>query len=113
MIKLTKSAADKIKELLIKDYGENNNHCLRISVIGGGCSGLQYKLIFIENKDINKETDIEVEEYDIKAIVDNKSILYMMNSTIDYIDDLMSSGFKIINPMAKGGTCGCGESFYV
>jgi iron-sulfur cluster assembly accessory protein len=105
MINVTETAAQKIKSLLNEqgksDYG------LRMKVVGGGCSGLSYKLDF--DKDPTNQ-DTVIEEHGVKVFVDMKSALYLAGTELDYKDQLMDAGFKINNPNAKS-TCGCGESF--
>jgi len=106
LVEVTETAAERIKQLLDKD-GKLASHGLRMKVVGGGCSGLQYQLSF---DDQVRENDTEVERGGVKVIVDEKSALYLMGTTLDYVDTLMESGFKIQNPNAKT-TCGCGQSF--
>ena len=78
-----------------------------MKVVGGGCSGLQYQLMF---DDARKESDHEIEAAGVKVVIDEKSALYLVGTTLDYVDSLMESGFKIQNPNAKE-SCGCGQSF--
>ena len=87
---------------------EDNSHGLRIKVIGGGCSGFMYDLGF----DNEGETDKVVDVGGLDLIVDNRSILYLAGSAIDFEGGLNGTGFKIVNPNANS-TCGCGESFTV
>ncbi|NKB67756.1 MAG: iron-sulfur cluster insertion protein ErpA [Candidatus Latescibacteria bacterium] len=105
MIEVTDHAAAKIKTLLegegTPDYG------LRVGVMGGGCSGFQYKLAFEEGA---KEMDHVLETKGVRVFVDMKSSLYLNGVVLDYADGLMGAGFKIENPNART-TCGCGESF--
>lgn len=112
-ITISEKAALKIKQLveglvLSEVEGKPENSGLRIKVMGGGCSGLQYKM----NMDIPNERDKVFEKDGARVIVDKKSFLYLNGSTVDYSEELMSSGFKIINPHVTG-TCGCGDSFRV
>jgi iron-sulfur cluster assembly accessory protein len=107
MIHITEDAATKIKTMI--EEIEKPILGLRVMVAGGGCSGFQYKLAF---EDEVGENDQVIEENAVKVIVDNKSIIYLMGSEVDYVDGLMGAGFKINNPNAKS-TCGCGESFQV
>ena len=105
MITVTDSAAEKIKSML-----EEKGHAeygLRMMVVGGGCSGFQYRL---EYEEAPKESDRVIECKGVKVFVDMKSSLYLAGSQLDYTDGLMGAGFKIGNPNAKS-TCGCGESF--
>ena len=106
MIEVTTAAAAQIKQLLSED-GKLETHGLRMKVIGGGCSGLQYQLSF---DDAVREIDSEIEAEGIRLIVDEKSALYLVGSRLDFVDTLQESGFKIENPNASN-TCGCGQSF--
>jgi iron-sulfur cluster assembly accessory protein len=106
MITITDRAAEKINESLGADdtVGEG----LRIKVIGGGCSGLQYKL----DLDAQKNGDKVFEHNGAKLFIDRKSYLYINGTSIDYKDGLTDVGFDLDNPNVKR-TCGCGESFVV
>ncbi|OGG56072.1 MAG: hypothetical protein A3F84_07740 [Candidatus Handelsmanbacteria bacterium RIFCSPLOWO2_12_FULL_64_10] len=105
MVSVTETAAAKIKTLL--DEQGHPEYGLRMQVVGGGCSGLSYRLAF--DKDVTDQ-DTVIEENGVKVFVDMKSALYLAGSQLDYVDGLMSAGFKINNPNAKS-SCGCGESF--
>jgi iron-sulfur cluster assembly protein len=106
LIEVTPLAAERIRDLLAKD-GKLESHGLRLKVIGGGCSGLRYELAFDDRVNDN---DSELEVGDIRVIVDEKSALYLVGTTLDFVDTLQESGFKMVNPNAKS-TSGCGESF--
>jgi iron-sulfur cluster assembly protein len=106
LVNVTEPAAQQIKRLLDSE-GKLATHALRMKVVGGGCSGLQYQLAF---DDQLRENDSEVEASGVRVVVDEKSALYLVGTTLDYVDTLMESGFKIQNPNAKA-TCGCGQSF--
>ena len=106
LINVTEAAAGRIHELLEKD-GKLGTHGLRMKVIGGGCSGLRYELAF---DDQVVEADTEVKANGVRLIVDDKSALYLVGTTLDFVDTLQESGFKMDNPNASS-TCGCGESF--
>ena len=108
MIKVAESASKKLKGI-ITEQGYTDKHFVRVSVEGGGCSGLQYKLDF---DDQMKEGDQEFEDNDIKVVVDVKSFLYLAGTTLEYSDGLNGKGFAFNNPNASR-TCGCGESFAV
>ena len=106
------SITDKAKDQLVKlrsDEGHNENHNLRVSVKGGGCSGLMYDLGF---DDITSDNDEIFEDKGMKILVDKKSLLYLLGTTLDYSDGLNGKGFQFINPNAER-TCGCGESFSI
>jgi len=106
LITVSESAASQIKRLLDAE-GKAATHALRMKVVGGGCSGLQYQLSFDPN---SKDGDAKVESAGVRVVVDEKSALYLVGTTLDYVDTLMESGFKIQNPNAKN-SCGCGQSF--
>jgi iron-sulfur cluster assembly accessory protein len=105
LIKVTDDAAEKVQSLL-KKQGRPNG-VLRVAVVGGGCSGLQYKM---DLQDQPANRDILVESKGIKVVVDPKSALYVTGSELDYVDALQGGGFKVKNPNATN-TCSCGESF--
>jgi iron-sulfur cluster assembly protein len=106
VVEVTEVAAERIHKLLEKGGGLST-HSLRMKVIGGGCSGLRYELVFDDQQD---ETDCVIETHGVKIVVDEKSALYLMGTTLDFVDTLNESGFKMSNPNAST-TCGCGESF--
>jgi iron-sulfur cluster assembly accessory protein len=105
MVTVTDAAAQKIKSML--EEQESSSQGLRVGVMGGGCSGFQYKLAFEEGED---EMDQVVESNGVKLFIDAKSCLYLNGVKLDYHDGLMGAGFKLDNPNARS-TCGCGESF--
>ena len=106
LIDVTESAAQQIQHLLSKE-GKVESHALRMKVVGGGCSGLRYELAF---DDRIGDADTQVEAGGVRVIVDEKSALYLVGTTLDFVDTLQESGFKMENPNANS-TCGCGESF--
>jgi iron-sulfur cluster assembly protein len=106
LIQVTDSASERIRDLLAKE-GKLASHGLRLKVVGGGCSGLRYELAF---DDRVRESDTTIEVGGVRVIVDEKSALYLVGTTLDFVDTLQESGFKMLNPNAKT-TCGCGESF--
>jgi iron-sulfur cluster assembly accessory protein len=106
VVEVTEAAASRIKHLLDQD-AKLATHGLRMKVVGGGCSGLQYQLSF---DDQDSEIDLTVEAGGVRVLVDEKSALYLAGSTLDFVDSLQESGFKIVNPNAKS-SCGCGQSF--
>ena len=106
MIQITDAAQTRLQALL-EEEGKLETHGLRMKVVGGGCSGLRYELSFDDER---KEIDTEIEAGSVKIVVDEKSALYLVGSTLDFIDTLQESGFKIGNPNASN-TCGCGDSF--
>lgn len=105
LIKVTADAAKKVGSLLTKQGRANG--VLRVAVVGGGCSGLQYKM---DLQDGPANRDILVESAGIRVVVDPKSALYVTGSELDYVDALQEGGFKVKNPNAAT-SCSCGESF--
>ena len=105
MIKVSESAARKVSTLLTRQGRPAG--VLRVAVMGGGCSGLQYKM---DLQDAPANRDILVESNGVKVVVDPKSALYVTGSELDYVDALQGGGFKVTNPNAAT-TCSCGESF--
>ena len=108
MIHISDTAKLKINELR-KEEGRSPEQIIRVSVKGGGCSGLMYDLGF---DDEVKEGDKVYADNDVKILVDKKSLLYLLGTTLDYSGGLNGKGFQFINPNAER-TCGCGESFAV
>jgi len=107
-VELTDKAAVEITN--IKE--ENNipaEHLLRVGVKGGGCSGLSYVLAFEESQ---REGDLIIEDKGVKLLVDERSLMYLRGTVLDYTDGLNGSGFVFNNPSAAK-TCGCGSSFGV
>jgi iron-sulfur cluster assembly accessory protein len=104
LIKLTENAAQKVSSLLTKQGRPQG--VLRVAVVGGGCSGLQYKMDLQDNP---ANRDILVESAGVRVVVDPKSALYVTGSELDYISTL-DGGFKVKNPNAAT-SCSCGESF--
>ena len=105
LIRLTAGAARKVASLLTKQG--RTNGVLRVAVLGGGCSGLQYKM---DLQDGPASRDILVETAGVRVVVDPKSALYVTGSELDYVDALQDGGFKVKNPNAAT-SCSCGESF--
>ena len=105
VVKLTEAAQEQAKSLLQKESTPKDG--LRVAVIGGGCSGLQYQLSF---DDAVRESDNDFEANGVRLLIDEKSALYLVGTSLDFVDTLQESGFKIENPNASN-TCGCGQSF--
>ena len=106
MITITEMAAKKILQSVQEAAGTGDG--LRVRVVGGGCSGLQYKMAIDEER----KGDKVFEHEGAKLYVDRKSYLYLNGTQLDYSDGLMNVGFRLDNPNVKR-TCGCGESFTV
>jgi len=104
-ILVTEAAVKAIKTALEADGEEGD--ALRVSVIGGGCSGFQYNLDFDKEERMD---DLVLHLGDVSIFVDSVSAGYLRGTTIDYVTSLQGQGFKFINPNAKR-TCGCGNSF--
>jgi iron-sulfur cluster assembly protein len=105
LIKVTEDASRKLLSLLEKQGRPGG--ALRVAVIGGGCSGLQYKMDLVDGP---ANRDIMVESSKVRVVVDPKSALFVSGSLLDYSDDLQKGGFKVTNPNAVAH-CSCGESF--
>jgi iron-sulfur cluster assembly protein len=108
MINVTDKAKQRILELKQEENHKPDAN-IRVSVKGGGCSGLMYDLGFDEK--INPADQV-FEDKGVKILVDKKSLLYLLGTTLDFTDGLNGKGFQFINPNATR-TCGCGESFSV
>jgi iron-sulfur cluster assembly accessory protein len=107
MVNLSETAISKVKEIL--DSQEPKPAGLRISVVGGGCSGFSYSMAFENAPNMLDKTY----NYDgLKVFVDQASMLYLDGAEVDYVESLEGSGFKFNNPQVKS-TCGCGSSFSV
>jgi iron-sulfur cluster assembly protein len=107
IINITDTAAEQIKNLI-------SNHekpvlGIRISIKSGGCSGLSYSFEYAYEQ---KPTDEIVEDKGISIFIEQKAVIYLLGTTLDYIDQKVRSGFVFINPNEKG-RCGCGSSFHV
>ncbi|PHS67453.1 MAG: iron-sulfur cluster assembly accessory protein [Flavobacterium sp.] len=107
MIKVSKTAKTKITQLMEEGGFNVVNDFVRVGVKSGGCSGLSYELDFDNSK---KEEDKLFEDNNVKIIVDKKSFLYLIGTTLEYSGGLNGKGFIFNNPNANR-TCGCGESF--
>lgn len=105
MIKVTEAAKNQATRLMSEEGKEN--FFIRVGVQGGGCSGLMYQLTF-DNQE--QEGDKSFEDNGIKVVVDKKSFLYLVGTTLDFSGGLNGKGFVFQNPNADR-TCGCGESF--
>jgi iron-sulfur cluster assembly accessory protein len=105
LIKVMDKASRKLRSLL-EQQGRQNG-ALRLAVIGGGCSGLQYKMDLVDGP---ADRDILVESAGVRVVVDPKSALFVSGSILDYSDDLQKGGFQVTNPNAVAH-CSCGQSF--
>lgn len=107
LVQITEKAVEQIHKIF-QDEGSDYSKGLRLAVIGGGCSGLQYKIEFSDPKD--KDNIIDLDK--VKVLIDPKSSIYLKGVVLDFKDGLNGKGFVFENPNAKN-TCGCGESFTV
>ena len=105
LIKVLNGASGHLSSLLKKQGRENG--ALRIAVVGGGCSGLQYKMDLVDGP---RDRDMLVLSNGVNVVIDPKSALFVAGSELDFSDDLQQGGFKVTNPNAEV-TCSCGESF--
>jgi len=105
---LTKKAEDKVKAIMSEQPEPYAG--LRIQVVGGGCSGFQYRMGF--DKNFNDQSDTVFEFDGLRVFVDKQSLLYMDGAEVDYVEGLHGAGFKFNNPNSTG-SCGCGSSFSV
>ena len=105
LIKVTENASKKLVSLLEKQG--RSTGALRVAVIGGGCSGLQYKMDLVDGP---ANRDILVETSNVRVVIDPKSALFVSGSLLDFSEDLQKGGFKVTNPNAVAH-CSCGESF--
>ena len=108
LVSLTSNAAEKIRELMAEDP-EGESSVLRVAIQGGGCSGFQYGLGFDAGP---VEDDETLEQHGVTIVIDPYSAPYLKGATIDFLNGLEESGFKIDNPNASA-SCGCGHSFTV
>lgn len=107
MIKVSDSARQKVVTLMQEEGFDAQNDYVRVGVKSGGCSGLSYELRF--DREVG-ETDKVFEDNTVRIIVDKKSFLYLVGTTLEYSGGLNGKGFVFNNPNAQR-TCGCGESF--
>ena len=107
MIKVSETAKNKVLELMTEDGFDPTSDFIRVGVESGGCSGLSYKLEFSKS---TSQEDKLFEDNGVRIVVDKKSFLYLIGTTLEYSGGLNGSGFVFNNPNANR-TCGCGESF--
>lgn len=105
LIRVLDAASARLRGLLEKQGRING--ALRVAVIGGGCSGLQYRMDLVDGP---ANRDIVVDSNSVRVVVDPKSALFVSGSELDFSDDLQKGGFKVTNPNAVAH-CSCGESF--
>ncbi|WP_142524295.1 HesB/IscA family protein [Methylacidimicrobium cyclopophantes] len=105
LCRITSEAAERLSDLLRES--EKVGGALRIAVVGGGCSGLQYQMDLVDRP---REKDILIEAGEVRLVVDPKSALFLAGSVLDYSEDLQNRGFIVRNPNASSH-CSCGKSF--
>ncbi|MEM9122607.1 MAG: iron-sulfur cluster insertion protein ErpA [Pseudomonadota bacterium] len=105
-VRLSESAARQIKKVLAR---EPDKTVLRVAVLGGGCSGFQYKF---ELEAGQQGDDVVIERDGAQVVIDQDSLPFLQGSVIDYVDDLIGAAFQIDNPNAQS-SCGCGTSFSI
>ncbi|MEO5593347.1 MAG: iron-sulfur cluster assembly accessory protein [Chitinophagaceae bacterium] len=109
MIYVSDKAKERVKHLMEDGAMSEKDYFLRVSVVGGGCSGLSYKMDF---DNTTKPSDQVFEDNGIKVVTDLKSFLYLVNTTLEFSEGLNGKGFYFNNPNASR-SCACGESFAV
>ena len=107
-ITLTERAATKVRALMAQEPA-GEAEVLRVAIRGGGCGGFEYALGFDRG---SAEGDTEAEFHGVRVVVDLASAEYLRGATVDFVESLQETGFKIDNPNASG-SCGCGHSFHV
>ena len=107
IVLLTPLAADKVREIRSAEDIEGDMP-LRVRVVGGGCAGFSYDLYFDEVTEMDKRYNL----HGVDIIVDQMSLMYLIGTTVDYVEGLQGAGFKFNNPNVSA-TCGCGSSFSV
>jgi iron-sulfur cluster assembly protein len=105
LVKVTEKAGTKLTSLLTRQGRPQG--ALRVAVIGGGCSGMQYKMDLVDGP---ANRDIMVQSAGVNVVIDPKSALFVSGSLLDFSEDLQKGGFKVTNPNAVAH-CSCGESF--
>ncbi|MEO6317133.1 MAG: iron-sulfur cluster assembly accessory protein [Chitinophagaceae bacterium] len=109
MIYVSDKAKERVQHLMVDGAMSEKDYFLRVSVVGGGCSGLSYKMDF---DNTTKPSDQVFEDNGIKVVTDLKSFLYLVNTTLEFSEGLNGKGFYFNNPNASR-SCACGESFAV
>ena len=105
-VDVTDAAAARVAKIVA---GEPGKIALRVAVEGGGCSGFSYKFDLVDSRN---DDDVAIEKNGATVLIDDRSLVYMGGSVIDFVDDLMGQSFQIRNPNAVA-SCGCGTSFSI
>lgn len=111
-IRLTEKAAQELRRYMTEKNLSTEAFCLRVAVVGGGCSGYQEYLGFDQIQNCNNEVDSLSDQFGIRVAMNKKFLMFLQGATIDYYDGIDRRGFKFDNPNSKG-SCGCGKSFSV
>ena len=107
-VTLSEAAARHINKIVSESGG--SAHAVRLEVLGGGCSGYQYRFGFADT--VDEAEDVVIEQGGARFVIDRTSLEIIKGSEIDYSESLMESGFRVVNPNAAT-SCGCGNSFSV
>ena len=105
-ISVSDRAANRIREIMSREAGQN---ALRVSVLGGGCSGFQYKF---DIERAQADDDLVIARDSAVVLVDPASVPFLAGSEVDFVDDLIGASFRVVNPNATA-SCGCGTSFSI
>ncbi len=106
-VTITERAAARLKQLIAAEGRDVDELAFRIGVQGGGCAGFSYQFDLVER---GEPEDIESRQHGVRVLVDGLSLLYLLGSEIDFVEDLIGASFRVTNPNAQS-SCGCGTSF--
>lgn len=110
-INITEAAASEVKKVMQEQSMNSEEYSLKVGVSGGGCAGFTYDLGFEKTSDIKTSDCILSNQFGVNVMVDNKSDLFLDGTVVDFYAGIDKRGFTFSNPQAKGGCCGCGNSF--
>ncbi|GIX18105.1 MAG: heme biosynthesis protein HemY [Rhodothalassiaceae bacterium] len=106
-VTITERAAERLKALIAAEGRSPDELAFRVGVQGGGCAGFSYQFDLVEK---GEPDDIETVQHGVRVLVDGLSLLYLLGSRIDFVEDLIGASFRVTNPNAQS-SCGCGTSF--
>lgn len=106
-VRITERAANRLKDLIAGEGRAMDALAFRIAVNGGGCAGFSYQFDLTEEA---QDGDIETVQHGVRVLVDGLSLLHLLGSEVDYVEDLIGASFRVNNPNAQS-SCGCGSSF--
>ncbi len=106
-VTITERAARRLKELIAAEGRTPDELAFRVGVQGGGCAGFSYQFDLVEQGEAD---DLETRQHGVRVLVDGLSLLYLLGSEIDFVEDLIGASFRVRNPNAQS-SCGCGTSF--